>query len=47
MNDEKSWTLISDSVTTKLLLHESVRSIALGSIKIDNHRHIDQKTRAS
>ena len=27
MNDEKSWTLISDSVTTEPLLHESVRSI--------------------
>ncbi len=24
---KKSWTLISDSVTTELLLHESVRSI--------------------
>ena len=27
MNDKKPWTLITDSVTTGLWLHESVRSI--------------------
>ena len=31
---KKSWTLISGSVTTELLLHESVRSIVLVELEI-------------
>ena len=31
---KKSWTLISGSVTTELLLHESVRSIAIPTVVI-------------